>query len=66
MVAKVKKRGPGRPPVGATRFTMKVPPTQLARLKAWAKAQPDKPTIPEALRRLANKAMDCEASRGAT
>jgi len=58
MANKVKKRM-GRPPVGSTLIGVKVPPTQLARLKAWIKTQPDKPTLPEALRRLADKAMDC-------
>ena len=58
MVAKVKKRM-GRPPTGAKQILVNVRPTQLARLKAWVKTQPDKPTLPEALRRLADKAMDC-------
>jgi hypothetical protein len=56
---KVKKRM-GRPPVGSKFIGVKMPPAQLARLKAWVKRQPDKPSLPEALRRLANKAMDYE------
>jgi hypothetical protein len=58
MVAKVKKRM-GRPATGAKPILVKVRPPQLARLKAWIKTQPDKPTLPEALRRLADKAMAC-------
>jgi len=58
-MVKVKKRV-GRPPVGSKPITVKVPPPQLARLKAWIKTQPDKPTLPEALRRLADKAMAAE------
>jgi len=59
---KVKKRM-GRPPTGAKPILVKVRPTQLARLKAWVKTQPDKPTLPEALRRLADKALACEEAR---
>ena len=40
-------------------MTVKVLPTQLARLKGRIETQPDKPTLPEALRRLADKAMAC-------
>jgi hypothetical protein len=39
---------------------MKVPPDLLAKLKAWVKTQPDRPTVPEALRRLAAKALESE------
>jgi hypothetical protein len=58
MPNKVKKRM-GRPRIGSKPIQVKMPPPQLARLKAWIKTQPDKPTLPEALRRLADKAMDC-------
>jgi hypothetical protein len=44
---------------------MAVPPNLLAELKAWAKTQPDRPTVPEALRRLAVKAMACKEARSA-
>jgi hypothetical protein len=50
----------GRPRIGSTKLSVRMPPPQLARLKAWIKAQPDKPTLPEALRRLADKAMSCK------
>jgi len=40
---------------------VRVPPDQLAEFKAWIERQPDpKPTLPEALRRLARKALACE------
>jgi hypothetical protein len=65
MVTKVKKRM-GRPPVGSKPINVKMPPPQLARLKAWVKRQPDKPTLAEALRRLADKAMTCEEAQRAT
>jgi len=58
LVNRVKKQM-GQPPVGSKPITVKVPPPQLARLKAWVKRQPDKPTLPEALRRLTDKSMDC-------
>jgi hypothetical protein len=48
----------GRPPVGATPLTVRVPPGELAALDAWIDAQPDpKPSRPEALRQLAAKAI---------
>lgn len=42
----------GRPKVNATALTVRMPPEQLARLDGWAAAQPDKPSRPEAVRRL--------------
>ena len=40
---------------------VRVPPDQLAEFKAWIERQPDpKPTLPEALRRLARKALAYE------
>jgi hypothetical protein len=44
----------------------KVPPLLLARLKAWIKTQPDKPTLPDGLRRQADKAMACAKKAEAT
>jgi hypothetical protein len=46
-----KKRGP--PPKGSKGLYVKVPPDELAALDAWIKQQSDKPSRPEALRRLA-------------
>jgi len=57
--SKVKKRSPLY--VGSTGVMVRVPPDQLAEFKAWIERQPDpKPTLPEALRRLARKALACE------
>src|SRR5215472_1123539 len=46
------KKKMGRPRVGSTSINVRLPPTELARLDAWAGAQDDKPSRPEALRRL--------------
>jgi hypothetical protein len=52
------KKKVGRPPVGATQLNVRFPPDELAELDAWIAAQDDpKPTRPEALRRLASKAI---------
>jgi hypothetical protein len=45
-----------RAPVGST---VEAPPIQLARLKAWIKTQPEKPTLPEGLQRQADQALAC-------
>lgn len=61
--AKAAKRGPGRPPTlgekGAGK-TIQVRPgsERQARLRKWAKAQPDKPGESEAVRRLLDQALD--------
>jgi hypothetical protein len=47
-----KKRGRGRPRVGALHIGVRVPPAELAAVDAWIEAQPDAPTRPEAIRRL--------------
>jgi hypothetical protein len=52
-----KKRGRGRPKIGAMLIGVRLPPDQLARIDAWANAQPDLPGRPEALRRLAALAL---------
>ena len=56
-----KKRGRGRPPVGATPIMVRMPPAELDKLDAWIKRQDKVPSRPEAIRRLvelgiANKA----------
>jgi hypothetical protein len=62
---KVKKRSPLY--VGAKSVNARVPPADLAQVAAWIDRQPEpKPTLPEALRRLARKALACEAAQGAT
>jgi hypothetical protein len=64
--SEVKKRSPLYR--GSRQIHVRIPPEQFARLDAWIERQPEpKPTLPEALRRLADKAMACEAARqGAT
>ena len=52
----VKSKG-GRPRVDATPITVRVPPAQLEAVDAWRATQPDKPTRPEAVRRLVEKAL---------
>jgi hypothetical protein len=47
----------GRPPVGSINIGVRVPPNELGVLDAWIVRQPDKPSRPEALRRLASKAL---------
>jgi hypothetical protein len=63
---KIEKRSPLY--VGAKSVNVRVPPADLAQFTAWIDRQPEpKPTLPEALRRLARKALACEAAqRGAT
>jgi len=49
----VRKRGRGRPKVGAEPITVRIPPDQLAALDAWIERQDEpRPTRPEAIRRL--------------
>ena len=44
----------GRPKVGATPLSVRMPPEELAALDTWIATQPDpKPSRPEAMRRLA-------------
>lgn len=51
-----KRRGP--PPTGVgTPVQVRMSPDQLARLDKWVKAQPDKPSRPEAVRRLVDTAL---------
>jgi hypothetical protein len=50
-----KKRGP--PPRGSKKILVAVPPEDLIALDTWIKQQPDKPSRPEALRRLAKIAL---------
>ena len=51
-----KKRGPAPTGKGIPILT-RLQPHQLAKLDAWAAAQDDRPSRPEALRRLASKAL---------
>jgi len=51
------KRKRGRPRVGSTLISVRLPPIDLKRLDDWRKRQADKPGRPEAIRRLIAKAM---------
>ena len=56
-----KKRGRGRPAIGATAINLRLPPTQIGFLDSWIASQPDpKPTRPEAIRRLLERALDVD------
>jgi len=46
------KKSRGRPRVGAIPCNVRLLPEQAAALDAWRAKQPDKPTRPEAIRRL--------------
>ena len=47
-----KKRGRGRPKIGAVPVMVRLLPEQAARLDAWRTNSPDRPGRPEAIRRL--------------
>jgi hypothetical protein len=48
----------GRPRIDATQLAVRMPPENLARLDSWIAAQPvPKPSRPEAIRRLVDKAL---------
>jgi hypothetical protein len=49
---KKKKRPRGRPEVDSEQVLVRLPRKQLNALEAWAKAQPDGPGRPEAIRRI--------------
>ena len=49
-IGNIRKRG--RPPTGAKPIMVRVAPDQLARIATWIDEQPDKPSEPEAIRRL--------------
>lgn len=52
------RKGPGRPPVGATPVTVRIPPDQLALLDGWIAQQPTPPpSRPEAVRQLLARAL---------
>ena len=48
---------PGRPPVDSDLMRARMPRDMINRIDAWAAAQPDKPSRPEAIRRLVEKAL---------
>ena len=52
------KKGPGRPATGqGTPIQVRLQPDLLASLDAWREGQDDKPTRPEAVRRLLDKSL---------
>lgn len=52
-----RKAKPGRPPVGSTSINVRLPPDELSALDAHISLQDDKPTRPEAIRRLVRQAL---------
>jgi hypothetical protein len=52
-----KKRGRGRPKIGAIPVMVRLLPDQAARLDEWRKNDPDKPGRPEAIRRLLERSL---------
>jgi hypothetical protein len=51
-----RKRGP-KPTGKGTPIQVRLQPDQLGKVDAWREAQDDKPTRPEAIRRLVEKAL---------
>lgn len=51
-IVDVRKAARGRPAVNATPVTVRIPPELLGKLDGWISAQPDKPSRPEAVRRI--------------
>lgn len=56
-----KKRGRGRPVIGAVGVHVKLPPAELEALDQWVAAQADSPSRPEAIRRLMNVGLAARA-----
>ena len=57
-ISGARKRGRGRPPVGAKPVNVRFPPTEMKALDVWIKAHPaPRPTRPEAIRRLVEYAI---------
>ena len=52
-----KKRGRGRPKVGAIPVMVRLLPDQAQKLDQWRKRQPEKPGRPEAIRRLIDQGL---------
>lgn len=51
-------RKPGRPVVNSTPYTVRIPPALDEKIGAWVTTQPDKPSRPEAIRRLVEKGLE--------
>jgi hypothetical protein len=59
-----KKRGRGRPRVGATPVLVALPPDQLAALDGWIKRRKVEVTRPEAIRQLISQALQLAETQG--
>ena len=57
------RKSRGRPRVDATPINVRLPPEQVTRLDTWREAQPDKPSRPEAIRRLVEAGLLAEKVR---
>ncbi len=55
-MSETRKNKGGRPPINATPLTVRLEPASLARLDRWREEQPDRPSRPEAIRRLISEA----------
>lgn len=55
-ITDIRKRR-GRPAIGSTAIMLKLPPDHLAKLDDWIALQPDRPSRPEAVRRLLAEAL---------
>lgn len=53
----IKKAKRGRPPANKSPVLVRLENAQLAQIDTWRDAQPDKPTRPEAVRRLVDKGL---------
>jgi hypothetical protein len=57
-----KKAGRGRPSTGSKSVHLRVLPDQMAEIDEWIVRQPDKPSLPEAIRRLVQLGLDTDAA----
>jgi hypothetical protein len=57
-ISNIRKKGRGRPRVGATQVNVRIPPAEVKALDGWIKSQPTpRPSRPEAIRRLVEYAI---------
>jgi hypothetical protein len=57
------RKKPGPPPKGHKKILVSVPPSELADLDTWIKQQSDKPSRPQAIRRLMEQALALPKNR---
>jgi hypothetical protein len=60
-----KKAGRGRPSTGSKSVHLRVLPDQMADIDDWTARQPDKPSLPEAIRRLVQLGLDTDVAKRA-